>query len=205
MRSIYLVLLLTIFTACNGGKAPPVKVEVEPIATAIASPTPDVTASPRFTVKCLNCDARELKIFKQVEIAAMETIATPCFFDHFTLTKYRSDLIQTNGLTRSQVVEKIRTSSIKEIPVKMYYDSRSGVYGYTYPNDPTLYFNRWYRTQEDYGNGDWSIASEASNFVHEVTHKLGFDHDFRRTSRRPYSVPYTANYAIDNCIAEKYK
>lgn len=153
-----------------------------------------------LTFKCLNCDAREKIIMTWMQKRANQVIKLQCFSDHFTDEKYRSQLIQTNGLTRKQVAEKIK-SAVHEIPIKMY-DGRKGVYGYTYPNDPTIYLNRYYRTQWDYDNGYWSIDAEVSNAVHEATHKMGFEHDYRRTSRRPYSVPYTANFAVDECIHE---
>lgn len=172
------------------------------------SPTPVVDTLPtagvkmeNLTFKCKNCDAREADIIAKMQIKANAVIKTQCFADHFILTKFRSDLIQTNGLTREQVVDKIKNTVIHDIPIEMY-DGRKGVYGYTYPNSPTIYLNRYYRSQYDYNMKYWSIDAEVSNAVHEATHKMGFDHDYRSTSRRPYSVPYSANYAVDECIHE---
>jgi hypothetical protein len=65
------------------------------------------------------------------------------------------------------------------------------VVGYTYPGKPRIYLNR------NYFNS-YTIAEIAANLAHEWTHKLGFDHDFDRTARRPYSVPYGVG-----CVVEK--
>lgn len=171
-----------------------------PPPAVVTLPTVGGDVAEKLTFKCLNCDKREQIIMTWMQKRANQVIKLQCFSDHFTETKYRSQLIQTNGLTRKQVAEKIKAAVI-EIPVKMY-DGRKGVYGYTYPNDPTIYLNRYYRTQWDYDNGYWSIDAEVSNAVHEATHKMGFSHDYRNTSRRPFSVPYSANAAVDACIGE---
>jgi len=41
----------------------------------------------------------------------------------------------------------------------------------------------------------------ASHWIHEYTHVLGFTHDYKRTERRPYSVPYLIS-TIANTILE---
>lgn len=172
-----------------------------PSPAVVTLPTPGEVAVPNLTFKCTNCDARETAIIAQMQVKANAVIKTQCFADHFILTKFRSNLVQTNGLTREQVVNKIRTTVIHDIPLTMY-NGRRGVYGYTNPGTATIFLNRYYRTQWDYDNDYWSIDSETSNAVHEATHKMGFDHDYYNTARRPSSVPYTANYAVDECIGE---
>jgi len=57
------------------------------------------------------------------------------------------------------------------------------VVGYGYPGTPQIYVNRYYLAA-------MSIADLAGLLAHEWCHKLGFNHDFRRTLKRPYSVPY---------------
>jgi hypothetical protein len=59
-----------------------------------------------------------------------------------------------------------------------------GTVGYGYPGQPEIYMN-WY-----YFNS-FTIAEVAANVAHEWTHKLGFDHDYDSTARRPYTVPYS--------------
>lgn len=34
------------------------------------------------------------------------------------------------------------------------------------------------------------LSDIAANIAHEYTHKIGYEHDFRNTAIRPYSVPY---------------
>lgn len=201
---VFGALLLTGFASKRAGESHPDSSTPVPASTSVSttpSPSPTVSlpqGAGNITFKCLNCTDREKEIIRKTQIIAKKVIASQCFADHFILDKYRSQLIQTNGLSREEVVKKIQ-NAVVEVPLSMYYDSRSGVYGYTYEGRPTVYLNRWYRTEEDYKNGDWSICAEASNEIHESTHKMGFDHDFKSTSRRPYSVPYTANFATDSC------
>ncbi len=72
------------------------------------------------------------------------------------------------------------------------------VVGYTYPTTAMTWINRkffnWY--------GDKTICS---NMIHEHLHKMGFDHDFKSTARRPYSVCYRANYACEKVYDQLFK
>jgi hypothetical protein len=54
---------------------------------------------------------------------------------------------------------------------------------YTYFNKPEIYINSRY-----YKNG--YEAEIAGTICHEYMHKIGYSHDQRSTSIRPYSVPY---------------
>jgi hypothetical protein len=60
---------------------------------------------------------------------------------------------------------------------------RWSVVGYGYPGKPQVYVNRNYFKS-------MSLASLAGLLAHEWCHKLGFNHDYQRTAKRPYSVPY---------------
>ena len=71
---------------------------------------------------------------------------------------------------------------------------RWSVVGYTYPNTNQIFVNRYYY-------GTFQPEQIAGNFTHEWCHKIGFDHDFKRTSRRPASVPY----AIGSMVVEMGK
>lgn len=57
------------------------------------------------------------------------------------------------------------------------------VVGYTYPDSLQIFMNRNFFSS-------FTAAEVAGNMAHEWTHKLGFDHDFNSTAKRPYSVPY---------------
>lgn len=57
------------------------------------------------------------------------------------------------------------------------------VVGYTNPGTPKIFMNRRFYS----GFEPYEIAG---NMIHEWCHKLGYDHDYKSTARRPYSVPY---------------
>ncbi len=192
--TIWVILIASILSACTSVQTTPTPSE---IISPSPSPIPGVSGS--ITFKCSNCDAREAKIFEQVNVLADQVVQSQCFADHFIKPEYRSQLIQTNGLSRQGVVSLIQGTKIV-VPVEMYYD-KGNVAGYTNPSTPVVFLNRYFRTQWDYDNGYWGVCAEVSNGVHEATHKapMSFDHDFNNTSRRPYSVPYSANFAVDAC------
>ena len=187
---------------------------IAPTATPVVVATPNPEASPTAVTPKDNvqfyckdkasCTDEERALLPKVQKKLNEVMQSQCFADHLILEKYRSKLVQTNGLTREEVVKKLQTGKVS-IPVKFYLDEDSGVYGYTYPNDPTIYLNRYYRTKEDYKNGDWGLCAEVSNEAHEAAHKApmgGFDHDFNATKQRPFSVPYSVNFAVDSCCKD---
>lgn len=99
--------------------------------------------------------------------------------------------VQNEGLTNEQVLERIRLGQETlngredrtiDLEVDLYY-TRKNVIGYTYPNVSTIWSNRRYFDA-------FTEAEIAANLMHEWLHKIGFDHDFKKTRRRPYSVPY---------------
>jgi hypothetical protein len=55
--------------------------------------------------------------------------------------------------------------------------------GYGYAGQPQIYMNSYYFNS-------YTLADVAANITHEWCHKLGFEHDYKRTGKRPYSVPY---------------
>jgi hypothetical protein len=61
-------------------------------------------------------------------------------------------------------------------------------------------------TRKIWCNAYWfdrmSPAEIAGNLGHEWTHKLGFEHDFSRTARRPRSVPYMVGDLIAELAAK---
>ncbi len=68
---------------------------------------------------------------------------------------------------------------------------RWSVVGYTYPNTTRIWMNR------NYFNS-YQPQSVAANIAHEWMHKVGFEHDYKSTKRRPYSVPY----AVGNFVSK---
>lgn len=63
--------------------------------------------------------------------------------------------------------------------------------GYTTPSSDTLTTNR------NFFSG-FEPAEVAGHIGHEWLHKLGFEHDFKATARRPDSVPYELGELIES-------
>lgn len=119
-----------------------------------------------------------------------KTIASKCFEDFMV----RRNLIETNGKSRDQVVNDLRTKQV-DIHLITYYKRFSKVAGYTYPNVNKIWLNRKY-------HGGASLCSEASNLAHELSHKLEYGHDYNATQSRPYTVPYSINAAFTVCCTK---
>ena len=68
------------------------------------------------------------------------------------------------------------------------------VVGYTYSYTVMQWINRKFF---------WALsdAGVEGNLAHEWGHKLGFDHDFKATARRPFSICYQLNKIINFCHA----
>ncbi len=64
------------------------------------------------------------------------------------------------------------------------------VVGYTTEASDTLTINRRFFSS-------YSPAEVAGNLAHEWLHKLGFEHDFKATARRPDSVPYELGELVE--------
>lgn len=78
--------------------------------------------------------------------------------------------------------------------VVFYYSGRSTV-GYTYANTLQVHVNtRFFQS--------FTLAQVGRNQAHEYTHKLGYGHDKKATSRRPYSVPYAIGSIVERLISE---
>lgn len=97
----------------------------------------------------------------------------------------------SQGLSNAQILERIRIAKerlngredgVLNLEVDLYY-TRRNVVGYTYPNVSKIWVNTRYFDR-------YAPAQIAANLMHEWLHKIGFEHDFRSTAKRPYSVPY---------------
>lgn len=64
------------------------------------------------------------------------------------------------------------------------------VVGYTTESSDTLTINRSFFSA-------YTPAEVAGNLAHEWLHKLGFEHDFKATARRPDSVPYELGELVE--------
>jgi len=75
------------------------------------------------------------------------------------------------------------------------YFSWKRVIGYTMGSIDTIYVNTKYFDKRE-------TKLVGSNILHEYGHKLGFGHDFRSTSRRPFSICYLLNDIYESCHTE---
>lgn len=135
---------------------------------------------------CKNCTPKELARVQESASMVNQVVKTQCFRDFMEAR----ELIQTNGLTRSQVVDSLVSADIK-ISVEMYW-SLKRVLGYTYDGVNKEWVNRRYMMS-------WGVCDLASLLGHETSHKANYDHDFKATKRRPWSVPYSINQAFKKC------
>jgi predicted Zn-dependent protease len=109
--------------------------------------------------------------------------------------------VDNNGLSNEEIYEVImkgaedlapKTVDVIDLDLTLY-EKNNSVVGYTYPNTQRIWVNnKFFKTN--------SLAKVAKNVAHEWTHKLGFEHDFNRTSSRNYSVPYAVGEIIQELI-----
>lgn len=166
-----------------------------PVVAVTPSPSPVDSEKPHFSFKCAStCTSAEVKRIAETQTLIEKFINSTCF-DEAWLSFKR--LEQSNGLKNQGIIDKIRNSQVKDIPIVFYWPTlfqSKSVIGYTYPDSPEIYLNRSFRT-----SSSWTVWSEASNLFHESLHKIGFDHDYNATERRPYSIPYRGNRAVEMC------
>lgn len=169
---------------------------------AIASPTPSVEIispkidSKRVSVSCdSTCTQDEKNALNRIVDKMMAIQASNCFSNYIKEPSTMLDAGQLNMLTIDQAIKKVITSRVNTT-LTYYYQSRNWftktlVIGYE-NGDGKIHANRaaW-----DY----MSDCEKASNLGHELSHQLGFHHDFERTARRPYSLPYVIGDAVLEC------
>ena len=103
----------------------------------------------------------------------------------------RKTFVDNRGRTNQQIYKTILEGAETlngiidqevDVDITLYYANNTTV-GYTYPNVNRIWVNNKYFSTYTYG-------SVAANVTHEWLHKLGYGHDYERTTRRNYSVPY---------------
>ncbi len=137
-----------------------------------------------FTKKEVNNFWNYLKIVNNIT-------QTDCFENY--LVNYQG-LLNNKSETRNDLVKNLR-SERPALNFVMYYKN-NGVVGYTYPNSDTIWLNRKFHQ-------NYTLEESAANLAHERSHKLGYTHDFKRTSRRVNQVPYPVGSAIKACFKNK--
>ena len=84
-----------------------------------------------------------------------------------------------------------------DVIINVQYPGKRGVLGWTYPTIIQQYISGWFLD-------DASVPELVGNMIHEWLHKLGFDHDYRATALRPYSVPYAIGDIAEKIAKEIY-
>lgn len=186
--------ILLFLSACKAGQGTP-------------SPAPSPTPSPiphafNVSFKPTNATKEESLVIRQAEKIISDTVKSECFKSYFTSQK----LIQTEGRTPDQVVTHLR--SLKGVVnVNMYYRCMSfgfrclaptSAVAFRDPPSTDINLNRAYFYTA------MSPIEWASTMAHEALgHALGnYDHDYNPTDRRPYSIPYQLNEAIEKCATK---
>lgn len=167
-----------------GSKQPSPNPEAVP-----AIPTPVKPKGPVRMICDKTCTEKEKSKVADAEALINIFRSAPCALAQLKSVK----LVQTNGQTAEEVFRDIAERSA-EVTVT-YYRSDNGVIGYRNKGSTTIHFNRKFHDRY----GSWETAS---NGLHEISHTWGYAHDFDRTARRPYSVPYQMNRLTERCQKE---
>ena len=142
------------------------------------------------TFMTISEDKDEIMLVTVASDKVNEVVQSKCFTD-FMLDR---DMIQTKGQSNEQVV-KVLQSATGKINVKFYSKRWTSEMAVRYPPSPDINFNRVYWT------GNKNVCEWASTLAHEgLGHVLGdYDHDFRYSKSRDFSVPYSINFAFKQC------
>jgi hypothetical protein len=162
------------------------------ITVPVAVPPSTSTVKPERNITIVgnnSCNPNELKRIPLIVDKMYSVIFSDDFMAWMCNPSNRLDLEQTNGLTARQCVELLRTKQADAI-LAFYFSRLTSTVGYRNDGSNIIYCNRKF-------HNNFSILDEASNVTHEISHLMGFDHDFQNTSRRPYSFPYRINAAFD--------
>lgn len=166
----------------------------------------------KVSIDSSNLDTKWRKIKAEKIEREMETIVNSDLFRELVLaikykhgeTSYWRDApnqeIYDHIISGKETLNPIEDGEI-DIVIDDYYTWRR-VIGYTYPNIQTIYTNTKYFDSENLSPERHHRKMSGSNAMHEYGHKLGFDHDFRATSRRKYSLCYLLNDIYEQCWDE---
>ncbi len=110
----------------------------------------------------------------------------------------KKQFVDNLGLSNQEILDKIlsgaeiNSQADNEADLYLFLDKRQrNIIGYTYKGSNNIYTYEWFFKQAE-------VNEFAGHIAHEWCHNLGFDHDFWKTRKRKYSVPY----AIGNIIVE---
>lgn len=179
---------------------PPIIIE-DPVPQPVPTPAPvepppgnppSQADSFKVNVTLLNSTPARTAKYNQAVVIFKKVIAMQAFKDAVLTHKYNGSIgysstsrspayIYQNILDGDEKLTPEKNNAL-DIEVQFYYEN-STIIGYTYGNIKRIYVNTKYFDT-------FKPSSVAGNLMHEWCHKLGYDHDVSRTTRRPYSVPY---------------
>ena len=108
-----------------------------------------------------------------------------------------------DGMNTEQIFDKLMSGAEllapqpdneADLQITLYVANNSTV-GYTYPGTMMQWVNGKFFNS-------YTAADVAGNLSHEYCHKLGFDHEYRFSSLRQFTVPYAIGYMTANMAAE---
>lgn len=188
MKSLFILLVFLICLGM-GSKAPTLpETPSQSGAHVVVLPEIEVSQSANFLTvgKCSNCTPSQWTFVQEAVKKTNETVASKCFQEKLASLP----LIQTNGLTPTQVSTSLPLSAVK-VDIETYYTLKR-VLGYTLQGVDKIWVNKKYMSA-------WGSCELGSLLAHESSHKAGYTHDFKATARRPNSVPYSVNTAFRFC------
>lgn len=127
-----------------------------------------------------------------------ETTCTGRFWNRKCTTSINQMFRYNNGKSRKEIYnhlllgsEKLNSDEDYEADVFLKIDRRrnKNVLGYTYPNTSWQWVYATFFSNSTY-------KEIAGNMAHEWCHKMGFDHEFRYSNLRQYTVPYAVGYFV---------
>jgi hypothetical protein len=122
-------------------------------------------------------------------------------------TLRRTQFRMNQGLSNQQIYELLLSGKDKfekepdgliEVDLALAMQRHNGVLGFTYPNVVRVWINSWFFDSA-------KLSEIAGNIMHEYCHKSGFEHEFKSTSLRPYTVPYAIGYLVRDLAARMPK
>jgi hypothetical protein len=182
-----LVFLICIFPSCAE------TVQPSPSAGPTPSPTTEVKPDEKaytFTA----ADGATATERRKLQVAASHinrVLQSECF--EKWLAKAPIDFAQTDGRNRAKLLRHLRESAPAVVAHFYYRKPPPNVVGYRkIGGGYNIHLNRYYFNT-------WHTCTWGSTILHETSHAMGYDHDYKLTKSRPYSVPYQLNRAMERC------
>jgi hypothetical protein len=182
LTPIFLLIALTVSAQAFTRHAP----EPAPSPITQASPAPAPSSMPVVGVVFDPVDYYTT-VNERLQILAAGAVANAVIYSPcFAVFMSKRALIQTNNQSVAEVVSRLQNLS-GIVPVEMYYTRFTSAEAYRQPPSITVHLNRKYFT------ADTPVEIMAATLGHEAFgHALGgYDHDFKWSPSRSFSVPYS--------------